>query len=195
MPPESAVPPITAAAITRSSSSVPMSLEWNDSRAEATTRRERAEHAHDGEDLDRQQPRVDARKLGRVGVAAGGEDVAPEPGAPRHDGHHDGHRDQQQDRDRARRSRRYSPRAWPVPRASKLLRQHPRGHVVGVEDRRRSPGSATAETTIIATSAQSGLTGNSCAMRARRALQMATAAATTPSDRRAPSFRSRPACR
>ena len=37
MPPDRAVPPITAAAITRSSSSVPMSLAWLVRRAEATT--------------------------------------------------------------------------------------------------------------------------------------------------------------
>jgi hypothetical protein len=54
-PPESAVPPITAAAITRSSSSVPMSLEWKVSASRGDDRRDRAERAHQREDLDRQR--------------------------------------------------------------------------------------------------------------------------------------------
>ena len=94
IPPESAVPPITAAAITRSSSSVPMSLEWKVSRAEATT----AEIAQSAPMMAKtftvSQRMLMPGQRGRFRVAAGGEDVAAKPGLRGDHRHDDGHEDQ-----------------------------------------------------------------------------------------------------
>ena len=47
------------------------------------------QRAHQREDHDRDLPGVDAGELGGFRVAAGGVDIAAEPGAPREEGHDD----------------------------------------------------------------------------------------------------------
>ena len=57
-----------------------------------------AQHAHQDVGLQDRPARVDAGQLGRVGIAAVGVHVSPEPSPGRYPGHHQGHADEQHDR-------------------------------------------------------------------------------------------------
>jgi hypothetical protein len=132
---------------------------------------ERAEEAHEREDLDRQQPGVDAGELGRVGVAAGGEDVAAEAGPAGDDRHH--HRDDDQEEHRDRQAEALGEAlGHHLAAGFEHLAQAVRGHLVGVQDgdEAEDGGGADRAERI---SAQTGFTGKPCLSLLRRAAAIA----------------------
>ena len=98
-PPASEVPPMTAAAMTRSSASVPSEFVAALRRAIDIAPLNGGQKPHQHEDLHDHPAGIDAGEHGRFRVAADGIDVAAEAGSRREKGHHHADADRDENRD------------------------------------------------------------------------------------------------
>ena len=99
MPPANDVPPMTAAAMTCSSTPVPNPFVAAFKPRRGHGRRDGGEHAHRDERLHDRQPGVDPGQDRGLRVAADGVDVAPESASCREKRHDHGDADRDEDRD------------------------------------------------------------------------------------------------